>query len=121
MSEPFVLSHCDQSLARSRRAVSGLLLTILMTGVAWMGFAPDAHAYQVKRVIRGSVNLGTTTEVTTLDLNDPNGDLNPIDSLLLVGGVSTPLIVAKTFVVASLSINSNDRRRVNVMVEVDTL
>ncbi|HBO96929.1 MAG TPA: hypothetical protein DD648_02690, partial [Candidatus Omnitrophica bacterium] len=55
----------------------GLIFCFLSLSVLF--FAADSCAYQVKRVISGTIALGTT-EVVTLDLDDLNGNATPHES-----------------------------------------
>ncbi|MFA5100309.1 MAG: hypothetical protein WC547_05460, partial [Candidatus Omnitrophota bacterium] len=68
-------------------------------------FAPEAHAYQVKRVINGSASVGTGTEVGTVPL----------------GIADDPLDMSKSAVFFSWYSASNDTSRMymDVMTLID--
>ena len=95
--------------------LSGIVLSSLLAGIFWR--PPDASAYQIKRVIRGSYTLASAAEAATLDLNDPNGDSNTADTLL--GNPLDELNLEKSFLIVTYSCNSTDRTVNDIMYAID--
>ena len=89
----------------------------VFTGWLILGFlgalflAPDAQAYQVKRVITGLVNLGTAVEATTIDL---------VATGKLVSGDVLDVNKSVLFITRSVTDAANERTvRMNIMAMID--
>jgi hypothetical protein len=75
---------------------SVLITGVVVFGLSWTACL-DAWAYQVKRVIRGNTSLGTTTEVSSLDVSAAVG--------------ATGFDLEKTFLLTTTRIGGTDDNR----------
>ncbi|MDD5553248.1 MAG: hypothetical protein PHE18_05165, partial [Candidatus Omnitrophica bacterium] len=99
---------------RHRNAFLGFfMLAVTAATILWT--TRDIEAFQIKRVIRGNTTLDTTTEILTVDLEDPNADGNTADTLL--GGEA--LVVSKSFLIVSNNINRNTRTTTDLVSLID--
>ena len=106
--------------AQPKKRKSVILMLTLGLGLVAGVFLPlqDTQAYQVKRIIHYQATVGNGVETLTIDLNDPNGDSNPSDTLL--GNPADPLDLSKSFVYATrYLVTSTDRTYTNCIVLLD--
>jgi len=91
--------------------LAGIILSSFLAGIFWR--PPDASAFQIKRVIRGSTTLGNTVEAKTLDLG-PAGDGK------LAAGDGFDLTKTVLFITRTSNTGISDsRQRCDIMASID--